>query len=75
MLHADDLVLLTDSEQGLQLILNEVHGWCKRNKLNINQDTCKSNVVHFRTPSGRRSSFEFHCSDKLLNSIPTLLCS
>ena len=55
MLYADDLVLLAESEQDLQLILNEVHEWCKRNKLNINQD--KSNVVHFRAPSVQRSSF------------------
>ena len=32
MLYADDQVLLAENEQDLQLILNEVHEWCKRNK-------------------------------------------
>ena len=67
MLYADDLVLLAESEQDLQLILNEVHEWCKRNKLNINRG--KSNVVHFRAPSVQRSSFEFYCGDKLLKTV------
>ena len=67
MLYSDDLVLLAASEQDLQLILNEVHEWCKRNKLNINQD--KSNVVNFRAPSVQRSSFEFYCGDKLLKTV------
>ena len=41
-------------------------------KLNVNQE--KSNVIHCRTPSVQRSSFEFHCGDKLLPTVSHYTC-
>ena len=36
MLYADDLVLISASEDDLQILLNELHIWCSTNSLKIN---------------------------------------
>ena len=59
LLYADDIVLMSDTEQGLQEMLNLVHSWCQQWKLNINVD--KTKVVHFRNPAVPITSFTFSC--------------
>ena len=44
-LYADDLVLLTESEEGLQRLLDVVNTWC--NTWGIMVYSNKSKVVHF----------------------------
>ena len=46
LLYADDIVLLAESENDLQSLLNIVCSWCGRWRLRINKD--KTQVVHFR---------------------------
>jgi hypothetical protein len=46
LLYADDLVLLSSTEQGLQQQLDVLHSWCERWKLTVNVE--KSKVMHFR---------------------------
>ena len=55
--YADDIVLISDTENNLQCLLNSLDKWCKRWQLLINTD--KSNVVHFRPKSAPRSAFQF----------------
>jgi hypothetical protein len=45
LLYADDIVIIAESENELQTILDTVHEWCSNWRLKINRD--KSNVIHF----------------------------
>ena len=64
LLYADDAILIADTEEELQRLLNCLHRWCEKNSLNINKD--KSKIVHFRRPSSSRSNFIFECGDHIL---------
>ena len=64
LLYADDLVLLAENELALQELLNALNSWCITNKISINEE--KSKVVHFRTKSVSRSSFDFNCGNTVL---------
>ncbi len=44
---ADDIVIITNSEEELQQILKSIEAWCKNWPLIVNKD--KSRIVHFRT--------------------------
>ena len=46
LLYADDIVLLSDSEKGLQSMLTYLNKWCMQWCLDIN--VLKSNIIHFR---------------------------
>lgn len=64
-LYADDIVCLAENEVDLQILLNKLHQWSTENKMNIN---CKkSNVIHFRPPSVRRTSSVFNCGSEIVN--------
>ena len=67
LLYADDMVLLSDSENGLQNMLNTMFDWCQDNAMVVN--TNKSNIVHFRPPSIDRTQYEFHCGDAQLTVV------
>ena len=61
LMYADDVVLISDSEEGLQNMLDTVHDWSKDWRLSINYD--KTNVVHFHKASEARTEYEFHIGD------------
>ena len=62
LMYADDVVFLTENEQDLQLLLDTLSQWSQTNRMSIN---CKkSNVVHFRPPSVRRTSSLFRCGNE-----------
>ena len=67
MLYADDLVLISASEDDLQILLNELHIWCSTNSLKINEQ--KSNIVHFRPLSVTQTGYNFKCGDKFLKLV------
>ena len=46
LMYADDVVVLSETENNLQVMLNTINTWCNKWKVLIN-DT-KSNVIHFR---------------------------
>ncbi len=60
-LYADDIALISNSEQDLQNMLNILHNWCNkwRMKLNIN----KSKIVHFRNINDNNSNCVFKFSE------------
>ena len=63
LMYADDMVLISHSEDHLQQMLNKLHSWCDNWKMTVNAS--KTKVMHFRIgPSVRRSSFVFTCGDK-----------
>ncbi len=46
LLYADDIVLLSDTENRLQAMLNVVHKWGQKFMIMFNEE--KSNIVHYR---------------------------
>ena len=46
LLYADDIVLLAETANDLQVLLDALHDWCCTNDMNTN--SMKSNIVHFR---------------------------
>ena len=46
LLNADDIMLMSETEEDMQTMLDFVHEWCRKWRLRINY--AKSNVVHFR---------------------------
>ena len=59
LLYADDIVLLSENEDNLQFMLNELNSWCAINNMSIN--CSKSNIIHFRPLCIPRSEFVFKC--------------
>ena len=57
LLYADDIILLADCEKDLQNMLNIAADWCLKWRLVVNDD--KTQIVHFRKPSVKRSLFSF----------------
>ena len=67
LLHADDLTLIADNEGHLQLQLDCVHKWCEKLRMNIN--CLKSNVVHFRKTRSANSKYSFKLGDVCLTTV------
>ena len=67
LLYADDIVLLSDNENGLQSMLDVLSVWCKANEMSVNSQ--KSNVVQFRPPSINRTNVIFHCEDEAISVV------
>ena len=65
LLYADDIVLLSDDEDNLQFMLNELNNWCALNDMSININ--KSNIVHFRPCCIPRTKFVFKCGINDIN--------
>ena len=68
LLYADDMVLMADSENDLQQMINILHEWCAKWRLSLNRE--KTQIVHFR-PSGRQmSNFVFLYGNDTLRTVP-----
>ena len=64
LLYADDLALISDSEEHMQELLNVVSSWSRKWRIKFNQ--AKSKVVHFRKSIVPRSNFMFQlCSENI----------
>ncbi len=57
LLYADDLVLLSESEDDLQRMLDCLSNWCKKWRMRINSN--KSKIIHFRVKGHRASLYNF----------------
>ena len=51
------MVILAENEKDLQSLLDTLNIWCGSNDLVVNLDKCK--IVHFRSQSFNRSTFQF----------------
>lgn len=67
LMYADDIVLLAETEQDLQILLNALYGWCSSNGMIVNGN--KSKIVHFRNPSVRKTDFTFRCGNDVLETV------
>jgi hypothetical protein len=65
LLYADDIVLIADSENDLQEMLNVLYRWSKKWLLDINYT--KSNILHVRRKNKERSQFKFKIGEQFLS--------
>ena len=71
LLYADDVVLLTENEDDLQSMLSVLSEWCGQNDMSVN--CTKSNIVHFRPPSQRRTTYVFTCCNETLSIVDSYM--
>ncbi len=57
LLYADDIVLLSDTEEGLQKLLGKVYQWSLKRKIKFNAN--KSNILHVRQSLITNTNFNF----------------
>ena len=64
LMYADDLVLLAETSNDLQCMLDELNSWCSTWDVNINVQ--KSKIMHCRGKGTPLTNSVFHCGDKIL---------
>ena len=57
LLYADDIALLSLSEEGLQHQLDTLENWCDRWRISVNLD--KTSVAHFQKASKPLTEYDF----------------
>ena len=57
LMFADDIVLLSETEEGLQRMLDALSEWCEKYRLFVN--ITKTHVMHFRQKSQTETSTQF----------------
>ena len=62
LLFADDIALISFSEEKLQIVLNCVYDWCSKWRLKLNEE--KTQIVHFRPLSGEITAHQSKYRDK-----------
>lgn len=65
--YADDIVLMAESEEDLQDMLNRLDQWCDTWAMKVN--TSKTKVIHFRPRSVVRTGFNFKCGSESLEKV------
>ena len=66
LLYADDLVILSETEDDLQAILDTLNIWCNTNCLFVNPE--KSKIIHFRLRSRSQTDKVFRIGDKVIEA-------
>ena len=57
LLYADDLLIIGQSAEQSQDLLDSMYGWCRKWKLLIN--VSKSNIIHFRKTGTKETNYMF----------------
>ena len=66
-MYADDVVIMGESEDDLQALLEVVSRWCRKWQMVCNQS--KTNVIHFRQPSKPKTCFNFTCGNVDIDTV------
>jgi hypothetical protein len=67
LLYADDLVLLSESEKGLQSCLEQLNSYCSKWKLKIN--ISKTKIIIFSKGKRKWSNFRFMINDQKIEVV------
>ena len=57
LMFADDLAILSESEQDLQNMIQSLYTWCKKWRMKVNVN--KTKIVHFRNKGQQHTHFNF----------------
>ena len=67
LLYADDLVLLSETEEDLQCMLNILDKWCRKWRMVINME--KTQIIHFRYKQKPQTSFIFYLGSQPISIV------
>ena len=67
LFYADDMVLIGESENDLQNLLDELNIWCMQWHVKINED--KSKIVHFRKVRTKCTEIDFLLNGQMLEKV------
>ena len=67
LLYADDKVIFSTSQEGLQAKLYILESWCNNWRMNVNIG--KTKVVHVRKLSQNVTTFEFSINDRVIDIV------
>ena len=67
LMYADDIVIVAESEENMQKMLDIVNVWCKRWRMIINET--KSQIVHFRKKNVNRTEKIFKCGKFVIDIV------
>ena len=65
--YADDLVILSDTEEKLQKLMDCLTNWCAKWRLSINN--AKSGVIHFRNTRVKKTNYKFMLAGKQVDVV------
>ncbi len=65
LMYADDIVLISENERDLQLMLDTLEEWCQTWDVVINEQ--KSKIMHFRNKCTPVTKVKFTCGDKQID--------
>ena len=65
--YADDIILLAESEGELQTLLNTLHLWSLKWRMQVNIN--KFNIIHFRSTKQKSTNFEFKLGNKIVSKV------
>ena len=68
IMYADDMVIFSDSEQGIQEALNNLDVYCRKWDISVN--TIKTKVVIFQKGSNGKNSTDFVYRNQVLETVP-----
>ena len=67
LMYADDIILIAETQEGLQCMLNELHTWCKRWRMTVNTE--KTQIIHFRPKRSLKTKTLFHYGSSLIDIV------
>jgi hypothetical protein len=67
LLYADDIAIISETEDGLQRMLNAINDWTNKFRMSINME--KTKIVHFRPKRKRRSKFNFKLGNEPISYV------
>ena len=65
LLYADDIAILSETEAGMQTMLNKLDDWCRKWRITVNET--KTKVLHFRPKAKIATDYIFKCGNQKID--------
>ena len=65
LLYADDIAILSETEAGMQTMLNKLDDWCRKWRITVNET--KTKVLHFRQKTKTATNYVFKCGNQKID--------
>ena len=65
LFYADDIAILSETEEGMQKMLDKLNDWCNKWRIVINEN--KTKILHFRPKAKNGTENSFKCGNKKID--------